>query len=209
MLNEQVRAAGDLRLQRLLKRIRKGVQDQSDVDFLNNEYYRKGRRIPWESGITVVTPLNKNRWNLNFEGILSFQRQQQAPLRIFISNHKWKDGEPTEEEALMILNQGDDSEISVPAIFMVVPGMPVVVNQNTHQGLKLVNGAAYTVLDVILNKMYPGHRISTDITLHFSPPAGILLESETTRDFHFVGIPPGTVLLTPTSTKIECRRKRP
>jgi hypothetical protein len=209
MLNEQVRAAGDSQLQQLLKRIRKGVQDQSDVDFLNNECYRKGRRIPWESGITVVTPLNKNRWNLNFEGILSFQRQQQAPLRIFISNHKWKDGEPTEEEALMILNQGDDSEISVPAIFMVVPGMPVVVNQNIHQGLKLVNGAAYTVLDVILDKAYPGHRISTDITLHFGPPAGILLESETTRDFHFVGISPGTILLTPTSTKIECRRKRP
>jgi hypothetical protein len=119
-------------LQRLLKRIRKGVQDQSNVDFLNNECYRKGRRIPWESGITVVTPLNKNRWNLNFEGILSFQRQQQAPLRIFISNYKWKDSEPTEEEALMILNQGDDSKILVPAIFMVVPGMPVVVNQNTY-----------------------------------------------------------------------------
>ena len=64
------------------------------------------------------------------------------------------------------------------------------------------------MLDVILDKAYPGHRISTDITLHFGPPAGILLESETTRDFHFVGISPGTVLLTPTSTKIECRRKR-
>ena len=65
------------------------------------------------------------------------------------------------------------------------------------------------MLDVILDKAYLGHRISTDITLHFGPPAGILLESETTRDFYFVSIPPGTVLLTPISTKIECRRKRP
>ena len=113
-----------------------------------------------------------------------------------------------EEEALIILNQGDDSKILVLAIFMVVPGMPVVMNQNIHQGLKLVNGAAYTVLNVILNKAYLGYRISTDITLHFGPPAGILLESETIRDFHFIGISPGTILLTPTSTKIECRRKR-
>src|SRR5262249_16221157 len=96
MLNEQVPAAGDPRLQRLLKRIRQGVQDQSDLDFLNNECYREGRRIPWESGIIVVSPLNKNRWNLNFEGTLSFQSQQQALLRIFISEHKWKDEEPTE-----------------------------------------------------------------------------------------------------------------
>jgi hypothetical protein len=36
-----------------------------------------------------------------------------------------------------------------------------------------------------------------------------LLASETTRDFHFVGMPPGTILLTPLSTKIECQRKRP
>jgi hypothetical protein len=209
MLNEQVRAAGDPRLQRLLRRIRLGIQDQTDVDLLNSTCYQEGRRIQWESGITVVTPLNRNRWNLNVEATLSFQRQWQAPLRIFISEHKWKDGQPTEEEAIMILNQGDDSSIPVPAVFMFVPGMSVVVNQNTHQGLKLVNGASYEVLDVILDKAYPGHRINADTILHFGPPAGILLAAESTRDFHFVGMPPGAILLTPISTRIECQRKRP
>jgi len=209
MLNEQVRAAGDPRLQQLLKRVRQGVCDQSDVELLNNKCYREGRRIPWDSGITVVSPLNKNRWNLNFEATLAFQNQKQALLRIFISEHKWRDGEPTEEEAIMILNQGDDSEIPVPGIFMFVPGMPVVVNQNTHQGLKLVNGAPYTALNIIVDKAYPGHRISGDTILHFGPPAGILLTGETTRDLHFVGMPPSTILLTPISTKIGRKRKRP
>jgi hypothetical protein len=73
MLNEQVRAAGDPQLQQLLKRIRQGVQNQSDVELLNSECYHEGRQIPWESGITVVSPLNKNRWNLNFEATLAFQ----------------------------------------------------------------------------------------------------------------------------------------
>ncbi|KAL8376641.1 hypothetical protein RB595_007651 [Gaeumannomyces hyphopodioides] len=209
MLNEQVRAAGDSRLQRLLTRVRRGIQDQSDVEFLNSTCYQEGKRIPWESGITVVTPLNRNRWNLNIEAALSFQKQWQAPLRIFISEHKWKDGQPTEEEALMVLSQGDDSAIPVPAIFTFVPGMPVVVNQNTHQGLKLVNGASYTALDVVLDKAHPGYRVSADTILHFGPPAGILLASETTGNFHFVGMPAGTILLTPISTKIECQRKRP
>jgi hypothetical protein len=36
-----------------------------------------------------------------------------------------------------------------------------------------------------------------------------LLESETTKDLHFVGMPPGTILLTPMSVKIQCQRKRP
>jgi len=178
------------------------------VDLLNNECYREGRRIPWESGITVVSPLNRNRWNLNFEATLAFQNQEQALLRIFISEHKWKSGEPTEGEAVAMLNLGDDSEIPVPGIFMFVPGMRVVVTKNTHQGLKLVNGASYTALDVIVDKAYPGHRISADTILHFGPPAGILLAGETTSDFHFVGMLPGTILLTPTSIKIERKMTR-
>ncbi|PNH49352.1 hypothetical protein VD0003_g7784 [Verticillium dahliae] len=209
MLSEQVRAAGDRELQRLLMRVRQGVQDQSDLDFLNSRCYRKNRPIPWESGVTVVTPLNRNRWNLNVEEALCFQKAREAQLRIFISEHRWKDGEPTEEEAVMILNQGDDSSIPVPGVFIFVPGMPIVVNQNTHMGLKLVNGASYAAVDVILDKAYPGHRIGAGAVVHFGPLAGLVLASETTRDLRFVGMPPGTILLTPLSIKIERQRKRP
>jgi hypothetical protein len=55
-------------------------------------------------GITVLTLLNRNRWNVNIEAVLSFQRQKQALLQIFISEHKRKDGQPTEDEILMIFN---------------------------------------------------------------------------------------------------------
>ncbi|KAF2176614.1 hypothetical protein K469DRAFT_733695 [Zopfia rhizophila CBS 207.26] len=114
---------------------------KDDIDFLNHTCFREGR----------------NWWNLNVEAILSFQKQH------------W--GRLTEEEAIMILNYGDDSSILVPAVFMFVSGMLVVVNQNTHQGLKLVNGASY--------------RVSADSILHFGPLAGILLALETTIDFRF------------------------
>ncbi|KAM4067729.1 PIF1-like helicase [Hirsutella rhossiliensis] len=142
MLDEQMRAAGDPELQRLLKRIRLGVQDRTDLNLLNS----------------------RNRWNLNMEASLAFRVQQRSTMRIFISEHKWKEELPTEEEAIMILNQGDDSAIP---------------------GLKLVNGASYSAVEVIVDKAYPGHRISADMTIHFGPPAGIILESETTRYLHF------------------------
>jgi hypothetical protein len=209
MLNEQVRAAGDIQLQRLLTRIREGIADQGDVDMLNRTCYQEGKRIPWESGITVVTPLNRNRWNLNIEAALSYQTQHKAQLRIFVSEHIWKAGQPTEEEAITVLDYGDDSSVPVPAIFMFVPGMPVVVNKNTYQGLKLVNRSSYTALDVIVDNAFPGHRISATTILYFGPPAGIILAVESTRDFRFVGMPPGTILLTPLSSKIECVRRRP
>jgi hypothetical protein len=125
-----------------------------------------------------------------------------------ISEYKWKDGQPTDAEALMMLSQGDNSAIPVPAIVMFVSGMPVVA-KSTHQGLKLVNVASYTAIDDILDKAHPGHRVNADTIIHFGPSAGILLASDTTKDFHFVGMPPGTILLTPVSTKIECQRKRP
>ncbi|KND86299.1 hypothetical protein TOPH_09074 [Tolypocladium ophioglossoides CBS 100239] len=108
------------------------------------------------------------------EGTVAFQIQQRSMIRIFVSEHKWKDGLPTEEEAIMVLNQGDDSAIPVPAVFMFVPGMPVVVNQNTYQGLKPINRGDYTAVEVIVNKAYASHRISADITIHFGPPAGII-----------------------------------
>ena len=209
MLKEQVRAAGDPQLQRLLTRIRQGIADQGDVDMLNRTCYQEGRRIPWETGITVVTPLNRNRWNLNIEAALSFQAQHKAQLRIFVSEHKWKGGQPTEEEAIMVLGYGDDSSVPIPSIFMFVPGMPIVVNRNTYQGLKLVNGSNYTALDVIVDDAFPGHRVSDNTILHFGPPAGIILAADSTRELNFVGMPPGTILLTPLSSKIECARRRP
>ncbi|KFG84187.1 hypothetical protein MANI_116079 [Metarhizium anisopliae] len=209
MLNEQVRAAGDPELQGLLTRIRQGSQTQADLDLLNDRCYEEGRRIPWETGITVVTPLYRNRWNLDMEATVAFQRQWQATLRIFLSEHKWVDGRPTEEEAIMMQSQGDDSGIPVPSVFMFVPGMPIVVNKNTLQGLKLVHGASYTAVDVVLDKAYPGHRISADTILHFGPPAAIVLMADSTKTFNFVGMPPGTILLAPLRTRINCERKRP
>ncbi|XP_044716303.1 ATP-dependent DNA helicase PIF1 [Hirsutella rhossiliensis] len=192
MLNEQMRAAGDPELQGLLKRIRQGVQDRTDLDLLNSRCYREGRRILWETGITVVTPLNRNRWNLNMEASLAFRVQQRSTMRIFISEHKWKEGLPTEEEAIMVLNQGDDSAIPVPAVFMFVAGMPVVVNHNTHQGLKLVNGAGYSAVEVIVDKASPGHRISSDMTIHFGRRRGYYWNRRRQR----------------TSTSSGCRRAR-
>ncbi|XP_044715176.1 ATP-dependent DNA helicase PIF1 [Hirsutella rhossiliensis] len=143
------------------------------------------------------------------EAALAFRARQRTAARIFVSEHKWRDGTPTEEEAVLMLGQGDDSATPVPAVFLFVPGMPVVVNQNTHQGLKLVNGAGYTAVDVIPDRAFPGHRVSAELTMHFGPPVGMVLASETTKDFHFVGMPSGTILLTPISVKIQAQRKRP
>jgi hypothetical protein len=109
----------------------------------------------------------------------------------------------------MIMGYGDDNNVPVPAIFIFVAGMPVVVNKNIYISLKLVNGSDYQALDVIIDRAYLGHRVSVDIILHFGSSAGIILAGDSTRDFNFFGMPLGTILLTPLSAKIECTRRRP
>jgi len=117
------------------------------------------------------------------------------------------------DEALMTLSPLRGSrQYTGPSVFAFVPGpgAPVVVDQNTHQGLKLVNDAGCEALDVIFDKAYPGHRINANTILHFGPLAGILLAAGSTDNLlHFVGKPPGTVLLMPIGPRIECQGKRP
>ncbi|SRR6266566_9977690 len=102
----------------------------------------------------------------------------------------------------MVLNQKDDNAIPISTVFIFVPNIPIVINQNIHQGLKLVNGANYTTVDIVFNRIYPSYRINADTILYFGPPADILLTLETTKDLYFVGISPDTILLTLINTPI-------
>lgn len=47
-------------------------------------------------------------------------------------------------------------------------------------------------------------RISSDTTLQFGSPAGIVFAGESAKDFNFAAMPPGTILLTLPSSKMEC-----
>jgi len=67
-----------------------------------------------------------------------------------------------------------------------------------------VNGAGYTGLEVILDRVYLGYWVDDDVILHFGLLAGILLALETMSGIYFAGLPPSTILLMPVSTKIEC-----
>ncbi|KJZ69333.1 hypothetical protein HIM_11273 [Hirsutella minnesotensis 3608] len=92
------------------------IQGQED----NHDRGDAGRANACSRGPGAAEIVETNRWNLNMEASLAFQVRQRSMMRIFISEHKWKDGMPTEEEAIMIMNHGDDSAIPVPAIFMLV-----------------------------------------------------------------------------------------
>ncbi|KAH7024712.1 uncharacterized protein B0I36DRAFT_251114, partial [Microdochium trichocladiopsis] len=73
LLEEQVRARGDPQLLALLERVRDGVQTQQDLDLLNTKLVDRSQ-ITFRDGLRVITPLNRNRWNLNMEAVVDWAR---------------------------------------------------------------------------------------------------------------------------------------
>lgn len=53
--------------------------------------------------------------------------------------------------------------------------MPIVVNKNIYTGLKIINRAEFTAIDVIPDLKSLGYYLIDDITIYFGPPLGILL----------------------------------
>ncbi|KAI0967095.1 hypothetical protein F4678DRAFT_483481 [Xylaria arbuscula] len=73
--------------------------------------------------------------------------------------------------------------------------MPMVINKNIYTGLKVVNRAKFTAANIIPNSKYLGYHLADNITIHFGPPLGILLQSTETKNLTIPSLPPGTVLI--------------
>ncbi|KAJ3455237.1 hypothetical protein MRS44_013837 [Fusarium solani] len=124
-------------------------------------------------------------------------------ISIFVSTHTWRSGTLSQNEIAQTIEQGDDSNCKVPGVFFYAQGMPVVVNKNIYTGLKIVNGAEFTAADVIPDPKSPGYHLADDITIHFGPPLGILLQSRETKDLAVPALPTGTVLIRPLSHTLD------
>ncbi|KAJ3550717.1 hypothetical protein NPX13_g11461 [Xylaria arbuscula] len=116
--------------------------------------------------------------------------------------HTWR-CTPSQDELARTIEQGDNSNCKVPGIFFYAQGMPVVVNKNIYTGLKVVNGAEFTAADIIPDPKYRGYHLADDVTIHFGPPLGILLQSTETENLTIPSLPPGTVLIQPISYTVD------
>lgn len=202
LLEEQVRARDDPQLGALLDRVRAGKQTEQDLALLNTKLLDRSR-ITFHDGLRAITPLNRNRWSLNMEAVVDWARFNKKHISIFISTHTWRSAALSRELIARTLEQGDDSTCKAPGLFFYAQGMPVVVNKNIYIGLKVVNGAEFIAADVIPDPKYPGYCLADDITVHFGPPLGILLNSKETDNLAVPAMPPGTVLIRPISTTLD------
>lgn len=198
LLEEQVRARDDPQFRALLDRVRNGLQTQRDLDSLNANIVDRSQ-ITFHSGLRAITPLNRTRWALNMEAVVGWARFHRRHISIFVSTHTWRSGLPPQNVIARTIGQGDDSACKVPGVFFYAQGIPVVVNKNIYTGLKVVNGAEFTAMDVILDPNHPGHYLAHDVTIHFGPPLGILLQSKDTEAFAIPSLPAGTLLIRPIS----------
>ncbi|KAM4064310.1 PIF1-like helicase [Hirsutella rhossiliensis] len=170
LLEDQVRARNDPQLRALLDRVRNGRQTQQDLSLLN-------ANIVGRSQITF------------HDAVVGWARFNRQHIRIFVSTHTWRNGTLSPNIVARTIGQGDNSACKVPGVFFYAQGMPVVVNKNIYTGLKVVNGADFTAVDVILDPNHPGYHLADDVTIHFGPPLGILLQSEETKALAIPSLP--------------------
>ncbi|XP_044720171.1 PIF1-like helicase domain-containing protein [Hirsutella rhossiliensis] len=188
LLEDQVRARNDPQLRALLDRVRNGRQTQQDLSLLNANIVGRSQ-ITFHDGLRAITPLNRTRWALNMEAVVGWARFNKRHIRIFVSTHTWRNGTLSPNLIARTIGQGDDSACKVPGVFFYAQGMPVVVNKNIYTGLKVVNGADFTAVDVIIDPNHPGYCLADDVTIHFGPPLGILLQSEETKTLAIPSLP--------------------
>ncbi|KAM4062608.1 PIF1-like helicase [Hirsutella rhossiliensis] len=191
LLEDQVRARNDPQLRALLDRVRNGRQTHEDLSLLNANIVGRSQ-ITFHDGLRAITPLNRTRWALNMEAVVGWARFNKRHIRIFVSTHTWRNGTLSPNLIARTIGQGDDSACKVPGVFFYAQGMPVVVNKNIYTGLKVVNGADFTAVDVIIDPNHPGYCLADGVTIHFGPPLGILLQSEETKTLAIPSLPVGT-----------------
>jgi hypothetical protein len=202
LLEEQVRARDDPRLGALLDRVRAGTQTREDLDLLNTKLVDRSQ-ITFKNGLRAITPLNRNRWSLNMEAVVDWARFHRRHISIFISTHTWRSRAVSQQEVARTVEQGDNSNCKIPGVLFYAQGMPVVVNKNIYTGLRVVNGAEFTAMDVIPDPRFPGYHLADDVTIHFGPPLGILLDSQETQDIAIPTLSTGTVLIRPITHTLD------
>ncbi|KAF6803975.1 DNA repair and recombination protein [Colletotrichum musicola] len=152
-------------------------------------------KFDFSSDRRAIIPLNRHRWDLTLHAALAYSAETGRRLSLYLSAHSWDSRIPSAAERVSALLLGDSSDLSVPGMFPYVKGMPEVVNENTYMGLKVVNGAEFTAIDIVHP---PGLRqiaISDRVSVFLGPPSGIILQSDATQGITFPYMPPNTIML--------------
>ncbi|KAF6804955.1 DNA repair and recombination protein, partial [Colletotrichum plurivorum] len=156
-------------------------------------------------GRRAIIPLNRHRWDLTLHAALAYSTETGRKLSLYLSTHTWE-RILTSAERIAATLLGDSSDLSIPGMFPYVEGMPVVVNENTYMGLKVVNGAEFTAAGIIHPPGLQEVTISNEVSIFLGPPSGIILKSDTTQGVTFPNMPPNTVVLPARSVRLADAR---
>jgi hypothetical protein len=175
ILEEQVRAKGCSKLLGFLERLRKGEQTEEDFQELE-EKFSDENNFSFKEDLRAITPLNLDRWTLNNIATIEWARSRSKKISFFISRHTWESNSLTLKEKLSLIQRGDDSSTDIPGIFVCAIGMPIILTTNVLPGLKMVNGAEFEVVDIILDPSHPEIPVSEHVTIYTRPPKALHLQ---------------------------------
>ncbi|KAI1097292.1 hypothetical protein F4804DRAFT_328016, partial [Jackrogersella minutella] len=160
----------------ILKRLRHGTQTADDADILNQILARL-TDIQLHQSCKAITPLNKMRHGINLQACIAFAKRRNQKVYIFLSTHKMRSsarGAARVSALSEAFEMMDNSSLKIPAYLPLTKDMPVALTENTHQALKMVNGAEYTVNAFIPNPDSVVYMVEPGIFIVSGPPEVIL-----------------------------------
>ncbi|EAQ93239.1 predicted protein [Chaetomium globosum CBS 148.51] len=172
ILREQVRAAGCPRLRGFLRRLRNGEQTELDFQRLCHRLHTPSCESSFVDGLRAITPLNRDRWDLNMAAVVQWARAHGKHISIFVAKHDTESGKR--------LSAG---------------GLCHVVTRNQFVGLKVVNGAPFKTVDIFPDLAAGTIALASDVTLHLGPLVAVLLQSDDSAGPAIPGLPNGTILI--------------
>jgi hypothetical protein len=128
--------------------------------------------------------------------VVQWARAHGKHISIFIAKHHTESGKRLRVKELRDVHRhGDNSQLPTPGLFFYAQGMPVVVTRNQFVGLKVVNGAPFTAVDIFPDLASGTVALASDVTLHLEPPLAVLLQSDASAGLAIPGLPNGTILI--------------
>ena len=130
-----------------------------------NSHVTSYHNIDFCGSMQMITKINVLCHTVNVNIAFQYATFKSQPLHIFLFNH-WVDTHMSQYEAdsnrhfTRLLSKQklfdafeimNNTENHMPAYFLFIPGMLVMVTKNIFQGLDVANSSVFTAVDVILD----------------------------------------------------------
>ena len=207
--------SADPEFSNILRRICEHQQTAEDLQHVNS-HVTSYHNIDFYDSTQMITKTNVMWHTVNLDIAFQYATFKCQPLHIFLSNH-WVNVRSSQhgvesgrnsarslskQELSDAFETIDNTENHMPAYFLFISGMPVMITKNTFQSLDVTNSSVFTTIDVLLDSLSEHIELLNGVIIHSMLPTSLLITSPSTQSIQLLGLDRGIILLVSISESV-------